>query len=559
MALTCLVSGCAGNNARQEALDKQPVVMLRLDFTHTDTDAAWDSTYTIIKENPGCCDEVWFSTGVVVKSVEWHREKAERMKRAKQQLSEIGIGSSVQIQMTIGHGDQHGIGQEERFDGKTWRGWTGSQGVEDLYCNCPRQPAFLDYIRQMTHVYAEIQPSYVWIDDDLRFNGSHSPATDGSRIGCWCPDCIAAFNAENGTNWTRETLDAAMEGNRDLQQTWRLFCTRTMTDIARLIAEEVRSVSPETRMGMQKDYNLETEDYVRAVMNTLHEVSGKPVGYRVGGGDYYDTQHPAGQIMKSIGATGYMEVLKDLDFIDPWCPEIESWPRVYGSRTAQSILLEGFTALAYGQQSVSMFIMANDRERFHVYSHSLLNPISKGTPMLKAYARANEGTQPVGYRLRTDDNHFYRFACSGIPLIPGLGKELGDITDAERKRFSPVNQLSIEYQQLREDINQRSPSPVVCCSPFLGIIIPRASADGTLKTIGIINTRIDTQGPARLRLSGLPSTVKSAVWFEMKQEKVKLPIEWHDGKAYVEIPEMGPWSAGFLEILAENRAFIKNN
>jgi len=548
MTLTCLLSGCTGNSTRQVAQDKQPVMMLRFHLSHTETDAAWDSTLAIIKENPGCCDEVWFSTGVVVKGMEWHRDKAERMKRAKQQLGEIGIGSSVQIQMTIGHGDQHGIGHEDRFDAKTWRGWTGSQGVEALYNNCPRQPAFLEYLRQMTRIYAEIKPRYVWIDDDLRFDMGHSPATDGSRIGCWCPDCIAAFNAENGTNWTRETLDAAMEGNQDLQQTWRLFNIKAMTDIATLIAEEVRSVSPETRMGMQKDYNMETVDYVRALLNTLHEVSGKPVGYRVGGGSYYDTYHPAEQIIKSIASTRYMEVLKNLDFIDPWCPEIECYPRVYGSRTAQSILLEGFTALAYGHQAVSMFIMANDKEQPHIYSHSRLRPISQGAPMLRAYARANEGTQPVGYRLRTDEWYFYCIASSGIPLITGIGKDLGDVTEDYKNRLSPTNQISTEYIQLREDMNQRSPSPVVCCSPFLGMIIPRIDAEGALKTIGIINTRIDTQGPARLRLNGLSPTVKSAVWFEMKQKEVKLPIEWTDGEAYVEIPEMGPWNAGFLRL-----------
>ena len=119
---------------------QRSLMMLRLRPTNTDTDEAWSETYKIIKENPGCCDEVWFSTGMGFLPREWHEDKAARIGRAMVQLKEIGIGSSLQFQMTIGHGDKFGVGNEHLYAEKTWRGWTGSQGVEAKYSSCPRSP-----------------------------------------------------------------------------------------------------------------------------------------------------------------------------------------------------------------------------------------------------------------------------------------------------------------------------------------------------------------------------------------------------------------------------------
>ena len=66
--------------------ESKPVTMLRFRSTNTESDEEWAKTFAIIKENPGCCDEVWFSTGVVIPPLEWHQEQADRMAKAKEQL-----------------------------------------------------------------------------------------------------------------------------------------------------------------------------------------------------------------------------------------------------------------------------------------------------------------------------------------------------------------------------------------------------------------------------------------------------------------------------------------
>lgn len=216
VSILCMAFSLVSCNADK---DTRPVMMLRLRPTNTDTDKSWNETYSIIKNNPGCCDEVWFSTGMGYLPVNWHEDKVERMTRAMEQLKEIGIGSSLQFQMTIGHGDKFGYGNEHLFTEKTWRGWTGSQGVEAKFSSCPRNQEFLSYIRSVSAIYARLKPAYIWVDDDLRYD-NHKPATIDSHIGCWCDDCIASFNERTGGRWTREALSGALEKDQDIERLW---------------------------------------------------------------------------------------------------------------------------------------------------------------------------------------------------------------------------------------------------------------------------------------------------------------------------------------------------
>jgi len=56
--------------------DEEPVMLLRLRQTSSESDERWNDTFQAIKENPGCCDEVWFATGVFIPPLDLHREHA---------------------------------------------------------------------------------------------------------------------------------------------------------------------------------------------------------------------------------------------------------------------------------------------------------------------------------------------------------------------------------------------------------------------------------------------------------------------------------------------------
>ncbi len=527
------------------ALDAAPTMSLRLRGPHTATEEQWNATFKAIKDNPGCCDEVWFSTGIGVPPLKWHREQAARLVKAAEDLRKIGIVPSLQFQATLGHSDL--LSSSEDCSAKNWTGWTGSTGVEDKYCNCPRQSAFLDYLREMSRLYAAFKPGSVWVDDDLRI-GNHTPATKNSRIGCWCDTCIEAFNKETGGTWTRKTLDAAMAKDAALATRWKDFSVQAIADIARLIAEEIHAISPNTMMAFQHAYDEHSVDSVRAITKAFAGATGKPTGLRPGGGMYYDI-NPSDQIVKSMIATRFKKTVKDLTCVEVWCPEVESWPRTYGGRSAQSVLVESFTAIGYGFNSTSMLILDTRYETDELYSRTLLKPLADAAPVLKGFARANEGTIPTGFAANDITlRQLYFFGLSGIPVLPGVGKNLGDLSAADLK-LDICKVGSKTVQEARNALDARAGgTPAVLETPFVGLLMPHVTATGALRTVGLLNTRIDVQGPVTLRLRGVPAGAK-IVWRELRRPALDLAVTREGDVARVTIPEIGAWNAGYLDIM----------
>lgn len=542
----CVAIGFVSCTSQTGEAGQNPVMMLRLRPTNTDTDQAWEDTYRIIKENPGCCDQVWFSTGMGYLPEQWHADKVERMAKAMSQLESIGVGSALQFQMTIGHGDKFGVGNEELFVEKTWTGWTGSTGVESKFCSCPRHPEFIEHIRMIARTYASLKPSYIWVDDDLRYD-NHKPATLDSHIGCWCDGCISDFNVKTSGNWTRKLLSVALDNDKELYNQWHSFCVESLCDIAAVISEEVHAVSPETKMAFQSKKEDFVVSHVSEILSVMHEKTGLPVGYRPGTGPRFDTESPSGQIVKSMQSARFIKLIGNPSYVDVWCPEIETWPRVYGSRTAQGVLIEGFTALAYGLNSVSMFIMAADQEEASLYSRSLLRPIAEGSEVIRKYARLNENTRVVGFQSEGTCDELYGFARTGVPVLPGEGLSLGNVSKEMMQGVDIPKQLSTHIQALRDSLSPNS--PVVCCSPFVGLLIPRVDEAGVLKTLGIVNTRIDVQESIRVRINGLPSSAKHVFWNELKKKPMKLRLERTDDGVYVVVPKIAPWSAGYISLI----------
>lgn len=540
-----LLCFCDAQARKTKTEDDNSTLMLRLSIHNTRTEEAWNDMLSALRQAPGCCDEVWFSTGISMPSMKVHEQNAERLKRAKETLRQMGIATSLQVQMTIGHGDD--LGQTEDWTSKTWTGWTGSTGVEAKYCNCPRQPDYLEYVRLMSRIYAQVHPRTIWIDDDLRYD-NHQPATIDSRIGCWCQTCVSAFGAQEQKAWTRESLNEAMANDPALEKRWQLFSIKALQRVARIIAEETHAVSPETRMGYQKTFIDDDTTVVKAVLQTLYEVSGQKVRYRAGGGAYYDRYQPVEQILKSMWAARFKSVLGSPDYVESWCPEVESYPRHYGSRTAQSVLLEGFAALAFGMDDVSMYVTDRGAESPDLKARSMLCPLADGAPVLRAYARANRGTQAVGFRSAIGLRSLFEFGLTTLPILTGEGKNLAVLDEDALRRVSIYGQPSAKIQEYRNEISEKYALPVLCQSPFVGQVFPRVTADGALRTVGIINCRIDEQGPIRLSLPALPKDTKKALWREMKKKSVRLKIFRDENDTpYVVVPSIQAWNAGFLE------------
>lgn len=137
------------------------------------------------------------------------------------------------------------------------------QGVKATAVACPADPKFVEYIAEIYGMYASVQPSHIWLDDDFRhFN--HKPLT----FGCFCEGHMAIFNQKLGDNLSREAFVARVFQEGAPTKERRVFLEQValeMNQIAKAIAQAVHEISPETRVGLmssQPEYHaLEGRDW----------------------------------------------------------------------------------------------------------------------------------------------------------------------------------------------------------------------------------------------------------------------------------------------------------
>ena len=527
------------------AMADESLMLMRLRASHTADDAQWAKTFKALADNRGVCDEVWFSTGIGFPKMDWHKEHVARLSRYAEQLRGAGIVPSLQLQATLGHSDE--ITLQEGCAGKTWRGFTGPTGVEGKACNCPRQPGFLAYMCEMARIYATFRPAWAWIDDDLRIN-NHGPAIMWGSVGCWCPTCIAAFNAETGGKWTRETLAAAIAKDTALYDAWERFSFAGIAEVARVIATAIHEVSPETHLAYQ--HGPWRNDAQLAVFKAMHEATGLSVGSRPGGAMPYD-QNPNMPPAKAMVAARQMRTLGVPEWIGTWCPEVETVPRAFASRTAQGILAESIASLAYGMNAVSMLIMDTRYETDEWYAENLLAPMAAEREVLKGYRDWNRDTFPAGLADESGARveKLFDYALTGVPVVPGVGKAFGAVT-AEDVKISISTQSSKSLRDLRRQADERSCGrlPVLVRDPSIALVVPRVMKDGRLKSVMMLNARIDVQRPVTLALRGVPADVTSATWRAFHNPPVILPLRREGGETLVTLPEISAWNAGWLAL-----------
>ena len=78
-----------------------PLMTMRLRVNDTETMDAWKSNFKVIADNPGCCDEIWFSTGIGFPALDWHRKHVDILAVAVADAKSKGIVPSFQFQSTI--------------------------------------------------------------------------------------------------------------------------------------------------------------------------------------------------------------------------------------------------------------------------------------------------------------------------------------------------------------------------------------------------------------------------------------------------------------------------
>lgn len=211
----------------------------------------------------------------------------DRIRRTK----EKGFSCGVNVLSTIGHHPER-MGEVLQGD---WQRMTNIDGKTNEAVFCPADKRYLEeYVKPLYRIFCSAEPDFVWVDDDLRYG--HIPIGNG----CFCSGCIRKFNADNGYDFTSETLKAALiaAGNTALRKRWLRHQSEKLADLLGEIGRTVRAYTDNIALGfMTGERYFEGYDF-GLMANALSENGKYEIMWRPGGGAYSDRPF-AGQIAKS--------------------------------------------------------------------------------------------------------------------------------------------------------------------------------------------------------------------------------------------------------------------
>ena len=433
----CALAACAASGP-------VPFCAVRLRKPHTDSADVWGRTLAQFSKYREGVDDVWFSTGICFPKMEEHRAAAKRLAKAAAELRAVGILPSLQIQATIGHGDD--FTRYADNSGMTWQGFTSEDGAVAKGCNCFRAPGFVAYMKEMSALYAAaMRPYSVWIDDDIRIVNHGGPGW-----GCHCRHCLGEFAKKEGRPRTRRQLVEEMKSDAALAARWRAFAFEGEAALVRTIADAVHAASPETRMCQQQPGLCFPEH--RLLYEAHHEATGLPVGMRPGAGAYLD--HDArSQIAKAYYLARQIDTIGPHPFIDRICNEIESCPRSFACRTAQGIMLEALEALSQGMNSISMLVMDAGFETPEWYGETILAPLARNAAMFKRYVAANGDAKRCGYGFTGSPPSALQTGSLPLkPLAGGAGSGLARIVTVTAAKNAVAAGKGAVAKLLAEDL-----------------------------------------------------------------------------------------------------------
>jgi len=534
-----------------------PFCALRFGYRYTQPDK-WPEMRSALAKNRGAFDEVWFSTGQCFPKLGWHEEHA-RQCAAAAELRQLGIVPSIEIQTIIGHIDAALNASD--CSGRDWGTWVGADGTVSGNASCPHDPRLAAYFARVGELHAAWKPGSMWIDDDVALR-NRAPMKDPSQalMGCFCDRCMGGFLTREGRVWTRDELTSAIRRDKAFADRWEAYQCENLARLCATIASAVHKVSPGTVFGCQFGGTGRA-----AIVRGIFDGCGVPVRLRPGAGSYWDSDAHA-QLDKAYGLQSLGATVGRPAWIGPWCPEIESCPRTFASRTPQGIVLEAFENLALGMDFLSMFIAdGRGAESTAFYADRLFPRLKAAHPFLKGYRDANEGTVPCGFTV-PGGRPQRLVACRGIPVIGSFGMSLGPLPDVTKipirttgadwqadglERQTLVMQVvsSVALTNFYAQCDQASAGrlPFVFEEPVMLFSLPRVRNDGSLATLALVNASIDRHEPVVIRLRGVPSRAKTSVWHEPESAPLERPLVRDGDIVRFVLPRMGAWACGYLD------------
>ena len=268
----------------------------------------------LFEKYKGVTDEITFFTSFTHPNLplEEMKRRCDILAQRIAQAKALGYRSGINVLSTMGH-------HEENLPNSLSGDYTPVTDIGGGVCRgsfCPNDPNLQQYVRQIYQYAAAANPDYIWVDDDVRLMG-HMPL----GLTCFCDHCLAVFEKESGTNYTRASLRAALtagnpEESTALRKAWLAHNRATIARLLTLIEQTVHAAKPGMPLGfMTGDRFFEGYDFDRWA-EALAGPNQSPVYWRPGGG-FYEDSSPGGMVGKSHDIGRQVSLLPPSVRVDP--------------------------------------------------------------------------------------------------------------------------------------------------------------------------------------------------------------------------------------------------
>jgi len=384
-----------------------PFIVFRLTASPLCKPEFFRQSCSVHEKYKGAFDDFWYGGGKPLCRLDACREELKAFAAMRSVIEAAGMKLSYQQGLTTIH-DYHYVGTpgtqaaagvyaaEEAFafPDDAWMVRPNGNVAKGMAL-CPRSQAVLDYEYEFVKtVLTELRPVTYWLDDDLRLGV-------GTKVGCFCPRCIKAFNDKHSLNLTREGLVSRLFGGQpldDLREKWILFNEESLAQYGAVARRAADEVMPECRLALQTvsaDCLLNGRDY-GPILRALSANGRVPSGLRPGHGCYTEDDLTA-FLQKSLWCTREAERSRRLGRLcGTICYEQETYPRRVMHKSPGAIVTESALALASGCDSLSLYWADGEKpERIEDYER-FVKTVSAARPYLERLAASTRRTSLGG-------------------------------------------------------------------------------------------------------------------------------------------------------------------
>ena len=359
-------------------------------------DAVFDKQMELLLKCKGVIDEMALcltnTDSFAYMPLEDFKKQVDRFPARAAQLRKLGIRVGMNLWPSFGSiGHEKGPGRMVN----PFRPMVGMDGREEYGLACPVSEEFLKYMYDKLVMCAKAGPSFIWIDDDMRFTHLAGTPEHGAPYPCFCDACVKGF--QDGRWPDRESLVAALndEGNMDLRRAWCAYGADRIALYCGTLRAAVDSVDPDIDLPLMtvgETHSTYSGDYIEKGMAALRSRGARP------GHGFFNDDTPRKIFRKT------MDVSRQIARYPAACRdniqfEEESHPRTRLGKAFRTRLTEVALSLAAGCTGVAYNHLPWDGPlRPYEQLTREMEMIEKARPLFEKMVSFGEGLPARGFR-----------------------------------------------------------------------------------------------------------------------------------------------------------------